>query len=79
MSPSDATEGLVQEYGAALSAYVRGAGEAALVRAYELGRKAAAEGLGILDLAMLHHQAVLRLPTAPDDRPPLGMATQFLV
>jgi PAS domain S-box-containing protein len=79
MSGSDSTEGLALRYGAALAEYVSGAGEAALARGYELGREAAARGLGILDLALLHHQALLQLPLTPDDRPPLGMATQFLV
>ncbi|MEO8467771.1 MAG: ATP-binding protein [Gammaproteobacteria bacterium] len=38
-----------------------GAGENALSRAYELGRKAHAEGLGILDVIAFHHDATLRL------------------
>jgi PAS domain S-box-containing protein len=70
---------LARDYGAALAEYLGGAGEVALVRAYELGRKAAAAGLGILDLAMLHHQALLALPEPAGARPPLGMATQFLI
>jgi PAS domain S-box-containing protein len=79
MNGTDFTGALAQEYRLALAEYVSGAGEAALARAYELGRKAAAAGLGILDLAMLHHQALLQLPAPADERPPLGMATQFLI
>jgi PAS domain S-box-containing protein len=78
-SKSLVPEALATEYGSALRDYVRGAGEAALVRAYELGRKAATSGLGILDLTMLHHQAVAQLPQAdPVDRAPVAMAAQFL-
>ncbi len=75
MSP----EVLAPEYAAALDAYVAGAGEAALARAYELGRRAAAGGLGILELAMVHHEALLRLsPQGAGGRPALAMAAQFL-
>src|SRR5207244_352394 len=34
------------------------AGEAALARGYELGREAAVEGLGVLEMAALHHEAL---------------------
>jgi PAS domain S-box-containing protein len=69
----NATEALARDYAAALEEYLSGAGEAALTRAYELGRKASANGLGVLDLALLHHEALQRLP-----RPALGIAAQFL-
>jgi PAS domain S-box-containing protein len=75
-----APEQLAEEYASALREYVSGAGEVALTRAYELGRAAASRGVGILELALVHHEALLRLP--PDapagDRPPLAMAAQFL-
>jgi PAS domain S-box-containing protein len=68
-----------REYASALKAYVAGGGEAALTRAYELGRSAAGAGLGILNLAMLHHDALLQLaPRGADDRPSIEMAAQFL-
>jgi PAS domain S-box-containing protein len=72
---------LAAAYAAGLRDYVSGAGEAALTRAYELGRAAAGAGLGILDLAMMHHEALLHLdvPAASGgDRPALAMAAQFL-
>ncbi|HEX9288370.1 MAG TPA: ATP-binding protein [Anaeromyxobacteraceae bacterium] len=70
---------LAQEYTTALRAYVSGGSEAALTRAYELGRKAASGGLGILDLAMVHHEALAGLqPRGAGDRPAVGMAAQFL-
>ncbi len=66
------------EYASALREYVSGAGEAALTRAYELGRRAAAGGVGILELAMMHHEALRHLPLRPAGaRPPLEMAAQF--
>jgi PAS domain S-box-containing protein len=75
MSP----EALVPDYAAALREYVSGGGEAALTRAYELGRTAASRGLGILNVAMLHREALLQLPArVAGDRRTVGMATQFL-
>jgi PAS domain S-box-containing protein len=68
---------LAQEYASALRQYVSGGGEAALTRAYELGRAAAGAGLGILDLAMIHGEAIAQLPGG-DGRAPLAMAAQFL-
>jgi signal transduction histidine kinase len=57
------------EYRSALQAYLEGAGEAALQRAYELGRQAIASGVGVLEMATLHHQAVVALlqRTAPPE------------
>ena len=52
---------LVEEYQEALEDFLRGEGEAALERAYESGRKALAEGLGVLDLAALHQEALRTL------------------
>ena len=74
-----ARESLASEYAAALRDYVSGAGEAALTRAYELGRRAASSGVGILELAMMHHEALLGLPPigGTGNPPPLVMAAQF--
>lgn len=70
---------LAQEYASALRAYVAGAGEAALTQAYELGRAAAGAGLGLIDLAMMHGEALRDLPAAGDGcRPAIAMAAQFL-
>ncbi len=49
------------EYRSALQAYLEGAGEKALQRAYELGRRAISSGVGVLELATLHHQAIVTL------------------
>src|SRR3990172_8547745 len=74
-----ARESLASAYAAALRDYVSGAGEAALTRAYELGRRAASSGVGILELAMMHHEALLGLPPigSTGNPPPLVMAAQF--
>jgi signal transduction histidine kinase len=49
---------VVQLYAEALREYLAGAGEAALQRAYELGRQAIADGIGVVDLVALHHEAL---------------------
>ncbi|PYQ55287.1 MAG: hypothetical protein DMF78_02635 [Acidobacteria bacterium] len=50
--------GLAEEYSLALRDYFADGGEAALLRAYELGRQAQLEGLGVLELAALHQAAL---------------------
>jgi len=50
--------GLAEEYSLALREYFADGGEAALERAYELGRQAQLEGLGVLELAALHQAAL---------------------
>jgi PAS domain S-box-containing protein len=61
---TDLTEG----YTSALREYLSGAGEAALRRALEFGRRALAEGMGVLDMASLHQKCVVSLlgKTEPD-------------
>jgi len=54
---------LDQAYALALSEYARRGGEAALGRAYELGRKAAGEGRSLIEIASIHHQALSSLFT----------------
>jgi light-regulated signal transduction histidine kinase (bacteriophytochrome) len=63
--------GLPERYSEALARYLSDANEAALNQAYELGRKALGNGLGVLDIAMLHHAA---LDTALANGPPAGRA-----
>jgi hypothetical protein len=65
-----------EDYREALDQFMNGAGEAALSSAYEIGRKALASGLGILDLVTMHERAVASiLPReTPDD-----MAGSFLL
>jgi len=47
--------------------YLAGGGEAARARAYEIGRAAMARGLGTLELAALHHEALCDACTARGD------------
>src|SRR5258708_7177907 len=49
------------EYRSALREFAAGGGEPALGRAYELGRRALTEQKSLLEMASLHHQAVLAL------------------
>jgi signal transduction histidine kinase len=46
-------------YGVALHDFLQERGEAALQRAHELGRRAIAERLGLLELVALHHRALM--------------------
>jgi two-component system sensor histidine kinase UhpB len=50
---------LARAYAVALRDYVRGGGEGALVRAYQAGRDTLTEGLGVLELAAVHQQALV--------------------
>lgn len=58
---SELLPALSSEYSAALESYLAGGGEEALESAYEIGRRALAEGLGVLEMATLHHEALKRL------------------
>ena len=60
---SQAWSTLVERYELTLSAYVARGDEEALQRAYELGRKALNLGLGVVDVARLHQEALVRLVT----------------
>jgi two-component system sensor histidine kinase UhpB len=55
MKPRETFE---EDYRAALSKYARHGGEAALGRAYELGRRAIAEKKSLMEIGSLHHQAL---------------------
>ena len=48
-----------QEYRSALGAYLHGSDEAAALRAYELGRNALAQGVGVLEVAFAHQEALV--------------------
>ena len=48
-------------YLALVEGYLRGDGEAALQRAYEMGRIALAQGVGLLELARIHHTCLATL------------------
>jgi signal transduction histidine kinase len=56
-----APEGFEEEYRSCLHEYATGGGEPALGRAYELGRRALSEQKSLVEMASLHHQAVLAL------------------
>jgi PAS domain S-box-containing protein len=61
---------LAERYQSALQDYLAGIQEPALQRAYELGRQALAEGLGILDMATVHGEALahaLRQTRTPEE------------
>ena len=60
---SKAWSALVARYEVTLGAYVAREDEEALQRAYELGRKALNLGLGVMDVARLHQEALVRLVT----------------
>ena len=55
---SEQLQRLRQEYIAGLQAYLLHGGEGALSQAYELGRRAMVEGLGVLDMAALHREVI---------------------
>jgi len=48
-----------QQYERGLSQYLAGAGEVALERAYQLGRQAMVDGIGILEMGVVHHQVMM--------------------
>src|SRR5690349_10659333 len=57
---SDPPPNFADAYAAALEGHLLRSGEQALHRAYELGRQALAEGLGLLDITLFHHGALAR-------------------
>lgn len=74
------SRGLLARYTDALENYLTGGGEGALHRAYELGRQAMADGLGVLEMAAIHYQALGTIaPSARDDLPAaIAAAGRFL-
>jgi two-component system, NarL family, sensor histidine kinase UhpB len=68
---------LAREYVSGLVSYLGKRDELALTRAYELGRRAMAEELGVLDMAALHQAALdaLVLPAPASEQPRLADAT----
>jgi len=54
-----ALEELAKQYAIALREYCRGGGEAALLRAYQLGRQAVSNGVGVLEMAGFHQEALV--------------------
>jgi signal transduction histidine kinase len=52
---------LLEEYSSNLQDYLDGGGEAVLKRIYVLAREAMADGVGVLEMAALHHEAMARV------------------
>jgi signal transduction histidine kinase len=68
---SERAETLERDYAVALQAYLADPEEAGLERAYELGRRALADGLGVLEMATVHSRslpATLTTATEENDR-----------
>lgn len=68
---------LQEEYEAALKRYLRDGGEAELNLSYDLGRRALAEGLGVLDMVAVHQAALEKLAGAPLSAEVLRRAGEF--
>jgi signal transduction histidine kinase len=60
-------ESFEEQYRSSLREYAAGGGELALGRAYELGRRALTEKKSLVEMASLHHQAVLDLVRSVED------------
>jgi signal transduction histidine kinase len=61
---------VVKPYAYTLGKYLAGASEVTLQEAYEIGRRACAEGLGVLDVARVHNEALtaqLRRTRTPEE------------
>src|SRR5579872_1236130 len=56
----DHSQRLLREYVSSLREFHDGQGEAALRRAYEAGRRALADGLGVLDMVAAHRSSVIQ-------------------
>jgi signal transduction histidine kinase len=76
------TESFEEEYRSALDSYAANRSELTLGRAYELGRRALAEQLSVVELASLHHRAVIDLLDAAETQQPeedlLRVSAEFL-
>src|SRR5688572_21013805 len=55
---NETTVAVKGEYVRVLQEYLADGGEAALQRAYELGRQLLADGMGVLEMAALHHNVL---------------------
>ena len=54
-----AIKSLTDDYAVALREYLEGGGESPLFRAYQIGRSAVAQGLGVLEVAAVHQEALV--------------------
>ena len=70
---------LAERYGSALEAFVADGGEEPRSRAYDIGRAAVGEQVGLLEIAEIHHEVLEgRLGATPPGRAPLAAASEFL-
>ena len=78
-----ANEGMLRDYALALEEYLETPGEDALEHAYEVGRRAIAGGLGVVDVATAHQKTLVSVLSRSSD--PLSVAraatraSEFLV
>ncbi|HSF15237.1 MAG TPA: HAMP domain-containing sensor histidine kinase [Vicinamibacteria bacterium] len=74
-------EKLTEAYALALEDYLKGAGEEALLRAYQIGREAVSKGLGVLEIAAVHQDAsvavLLKMLAPPDSSRVARSASEF--
>ena len=77
----DQTRGLERAYTRALEDYLSTGGEDALQSAYEIGRTALADGMGVLEVAAMHHaalaQVLLRIDSSVSLKRDLDRAQEF--
>jgi hypothetical protein len=74
-------EGLTRDYRTGFLRYLPRRSEAALTAGYELGRRAATTGAGLLDLVRVHHDIlgeVLRRQPSPDTDDVMDAGREFL-
>jgi light-regulated signal transduction histidine kinase (bacteriophytochrome) len=71
----------IDQYSSALERYLATREESGLQRAYELGRKHVANGVGVLEIAAVHHEVVARLlrraPTPEEGEQIMTAASSF--
>jgi signal transduction histidine kinase len=74
-----ALHGFERQYASALQQHLANPREAILHRAYKLGRRALDGGLGVLEMAVLYHKAIVKLlptPRLPEEKTRLFKATE---
>ncbi len=74
-SMNELLKNFAQEYTGALEAYLVAGDESALSHAYELGRRAMVEGLGVLDVAAVHHMGLETLVLSTQATDPSRLAS----
>ena len=80
--PDTDLQDVVRDYRAAFLSSLPRHNEAALTLGYDLGRRAVADGVSLLDLVQVHHtvlREVLTRPPVPDPGPVTQAACEFLL